>query len=131
MVRESMIVASRRWLGVGVATAAVVVGLVTACSSGSTSSSMTMSTPMTGSGSSQVEIKNFTFEPMMLSIAVGTTVTWKFDDSAQHTVSADDKSFVSPALSNGQTYTHTFTTAGTFQYICSIHQYMKGTIVVK
>jgi len=139
-----MIVASRRWIGVGVATAAVVVGLVTACSSGSNSSgggttaaggssspSMTMSTPMAASSGSQIEVKNFTFEPMMLSIAVGTTVTWKFDDSAQHTVSADDKSFVSPALSNGQTYTHTFTTAGTFQYICSIHQYMKGTIVVK
>jgi plastocyanin len=80
---------------------------------------------------STVDIKNFTFAPMTLSISVGTTVTWKFDDAAQHTVSADDKSFLSPSMNNGQTYTHTFTTGGRYKYICSIHQYMTGTIVVK
>jgi plastocyanin len=139
----------RTWFGALAATAAVVI-LATACSSsakaagggGSTTSSSassaasTMPMPASSGGSStsaagnEVDVKNFSFSPMSMTVAVGTTVTWKFEDSAAHTVSADDKSFVSPALSNGKTYTHTFTKAGTYQYICSIHQYMKGTIVV-
>jgi plastocyanin len=71
------------------------------------------------------------FMPMSLTVAVGTTVTWKFDDSTDHTVAADDKSFTSPALGKGKTYTHTFTTAGTVKYHCSIHPFMTGTIIVK
>jgi plastocyanin len=71
------------------------------------------------------------FSPMSLTVAVGTTVTWKFDDSTDHTVAADDNSFTSPALGKGKTYTHTFTTAGTVKYHCSIHPFMTGTIVVK
>jgi plastocyanin len=78
-----------------------------------------------------VMVKNFSFSPTSLTVAVGATVTWTFDDSAKHTVTAKDKSFSSPALGHGQTYRHTFTIAGTYQYICSIHQYMTGTIVVK
>jgi plastocyanin len=77
-----------------------------------------------------VEIKNFSFSPMTMSVAVGTTVTWKFDDSAQHTVKAADNSFSSPPLSSGKTYAYKFTKAGTYSYICSIHQYMTGTITV-
>ena len=76
-------------------------------------------------------VKNFSFMPMSLTVPAGTTVTWTFDDSSKHTVTAKDKSFASPDLGSGQTYQHTFTTAGTYPYICSIHQYMTGTIVVK
>jgi plastocyanin len=71
------------------------------------------------------------FMPMSLTVAVGTTVTWKFDDSTDHTVTADDQSFTSPALGKGKTYTHTFTTAGTVKYHCSIHPFMTATIIVK
>jgi plastocyanin len=155
MARGSMIAPSltlRRVVG-AFAAVTLAVALVTACSSsskpsagggsstagGSASSSMSM--PMSGSdsgsgsgsaatGTNMVEVKNFAFSPASLTVPVGTTVTWKFDDSADHTVSSDDKSFVSQALSGGKTYTHTFTKAGTYPYICSIHQFMKGTIVV-
>ena len=78
-----------------------------------------------------VEIKNFMFAPMTLTVPVGTTVTWKFDDAASHTVAADDNSFSSSPMSNGQTYTHTFSSAGTVKYHCSIHPFMTGTIVVQ
>jgi plastocyanin len=78
-----------------------------------------------------VEISNFMFTPMTLTVAVGTTVTWKFDDSTQHTVTADDNSFASSPMANGQTFTHTFTTAGTVAYHCSIHPEMTGTITVR
>jgi hypothetical protein len=71
------------------------------------------------------------FMPMTLTVAVGTTVTWKFDDSTDHTVAADDKSFTSPPLGKGKTYTHTFNSAGTVKYHCSIHPFMTGTITVQ
>jgi plastocyanin len=82
-------------------------------------------------GGSTVEIMNFMFMPGSLTVPVGTTVTWKFDDSTDHTVSADDNSFASSPMANGQTFTHTFSTAGTVAYHCSIHPFMKGTITVK
>jgi plastocyanin len=83
------------------------------------------------SGGSTVEIMNFMFMPASLTVPVGTTVTWKFDDSTQHTVSADDNSFASSPMASGQTFTHTFASAGTVTYHCSIHPFMKGTVIVK
>lgn len=124
---------------------AAVLVLVTACgssSNGGGGSSPATSAPATAAspaapasagagGGSTVEINNFMFMPMALTVAVGTTVTWKFDDSTDHTVTADDNSFKSAALGNGQTYTHTFSAAGTVKYHCSIHPFMTGTIVVQ
>jgi plastocyanin len=78
-----------------------------------------------------VEINNFMFTPQNLTVPVGTTVTWKFDDSTQHTVTADDNSFASSPMANGQTFTHTFSTAGTVPYHCSIHPEMTATIIVQ
>ena len=114
---------------------AVAALLATACSGSGKSTGAGATSAGSSSGASVsadlVVVKNFSFSPMTLTVAAGTKVTWKFEDSAQHTVSADDKSFVSPALNSGQTYSFTFATPGTYQYICSIHQYMKGTVIVK
>jgi plastocyanin len=131
-----------RALFVLVALAAVSV-MATACGSSSKGggasppASSTPATAATASGGapaasgSTVEINNFMFMPMTLTVAVGTTVTWKFDDTTDHTVAADDQSFTSPAMGQGQTYTHTFKTPGTVKYHCSIHPFMTGTIIVK
>jgi plastocyanin len=116
-----------------------VLAVAAACGSGSGNGGATpaSATPSASSGSaapsggSTVEIKNFMFTPMTLTVSVGTTVTWKFDDSTQHTVTANDKSFTSSPMASGQTYTHTFNTAGTVAYHCSIHPDMTGTIIVK
>ena len=114
--------------------------LATGCSSDSDSGGATppaAATPSAPSGSaapgggSMVEINNFMFTPMTLTVPVGGTVTWTFDDSTQHTVTADDNSFSSSPMGSGQTYTPTFTTAGTTPYHCSIHPNMTGTINVK
>jgi plastocyanin len=78
-----------------------------------------------------VQISNFMFSPMSVTIPVGGTVTWKFVDPTQHTVTADDNSFASTPMANGQTFMHTFSTAGTVPYHCSIHPNMLGTVVVK
>jgi plastocyanin len=84
--------------------------------------------PTTGSA---VAIANFSFQPATITVPVGTTVTWTNNDSASHTVTADDGSFKSESLGSGATFSQTFATAGTFAYHCAIHSTMKGTVVVK
>jgi plastocyanin len=76
-------------------------------------------------------IKDFAFSPSPIRVKAGTTVTWTNKDSTQHTVRADNGTFTSPHLGTGVTFTHTFSTAGTYTYHCAIHDYMKGTVVVR
>ena len=78
----------------------------------------------------QVNIANFGFAPGTVMVKPGTTVTWTQQDKDQHTVTADDGSFGSSPLTTGQTFTHTFTTPGTYHYHCAIHPFMHGTVVV-
>lgn len=80
-------------------------------------------------GSTQVSIKNFAFDQATVNINKGDTVTWTNNDSVPHRILGDG--FQSEVLSSGQSYSFTFNTAGTFSYICSIHPYMKGSVVVK
>jgi plastocyanin len=82
------------------------------------------------SGSVEATIAGFTFSPAELTIKVGTTVTWKNEDSATHTVSADDDSWGSNQLEKGDSFSFTFNQAGTFSYHCGVHRSMKGTITV-
>jgi plastocyanin len=75
----------------------------------------------------------FSFDPPSLTIHVGDNVTWTNNANTVHTVSSDsgsNESFLSPALSKGDTYTHQFNKIGTFTYHCSIHPSMTGTIIV-
>ncbi|GAB0106919.1 hypothetical protein JMUB6875_59090 [Nocardia sp. JMUB6875] len=81
-------------------------------------------------GPNAVTIDNFAFGPSSLSVKLGATVTWTNHDEEPHTVVADDGSFRSPTLGNNATYTFTFTKAGTFAYVCSIHPFMHATVVV-
>ena len=79
-----------------------------------------------------VDIQNFSFSPSTLTINVGDTVIWTNQDSISHTITSDSGTELnSLQLSNGQTYSHTFNTAGTYNYHCSVHPTMKGTIVVE
>jgi amicyanin len=77
-----------------------------------------------------VSITNFAFDPATLTVPVGATVTWTNRDEEPHTVVANDGSFHSPGLGTNSTYSFTFPTAGSFDYICSIHPFMHGTVVV-
>ncbi len=85
---------------------------------------------MSPSDGTQVDITDFTFAPASLTVAVGTAVTWTNHDDEPHTVVARDGSFHSPALDTNATYRFTFSTPGTFDYICSIHPMMTATVVV-
>ena len=81
----------------------------------------------------QVVIDQHMFMPASLTIHPGDKVTWINKDTDPHTVTSDDhgKTFHSDALDTGQSYSLTFSTAGTFGYYCAVHPYMQGTIVVK
>jgi plastocyanin len=113
--------------------------LVLACSfSGCTSSqspqTTTPTTPAPSGGSNSIEIKNFAFSPVILTIKTGTTVTWMNEDGAPHQVSSDPGTlvaFTSDSLANGASYQFTFTQPGTYTYHCVIHPSMKGTIIVQ
>lgn len=78
-----------------------------------------------------VHIKDFKFDPAVVTIKAGQSVQWINDDQVQHSATADDKSFDSGELSNGQSYTHAFAKAGTFSYYCDDHAYMKAKLIVK
>jgi amicyanin len=80
-----------------------------------------------------VTIRNFAFDPAKLTISVGQTVTWTNEDAVPHTATATSpaKAFDSGNLNQGQRYSFTFDKAGTYDYICIYHPYMKGTIVVQ
>jgi plastocyanin len=78
----------------------------------------------------QVTIDGFAFAPATLTVAAGTSVTWTNRDEEPHTVAAGDGSFHSPGMGTGATFSHTFATPGTFDYVCSIHPMMRGTVVV-
>jgi plastocyanin len=77
-----------------------------------------------------VKIDNFTFTPQSLTVKAGTTVTWINEDDIPHTVVATETAFKSKVLDTDDKYTFTFTATGTFQYFCSLHPHMTGTIVV-
>lgn len=78
-----------------------------------------------------VTIEDYAFEPVTLTVKKGAKVTWKNDDSVQHTVTATDGSFDSGLLSKDQTFSHTFNEAGTFDYFCKPHPTMKAKIIVQ
>jgi plastocyanin len=78
-----------------------------------------------------VTIDNFTFTPSELTVAVGTTVKWVNHDDIPHTVVNKDKVFRSKALDTDDSYSFTFTNAGTFDYFCGLHPHMVGKVIVK
>jgi plastocyanin len=84
-----------------------------------------------------VAIQDFAFMPTPLSIAAGTTVTWTQRDTAPHTVTSGAPGaadagaiFNSPRLSQGETFSFTFATPGTFPYFCEVHPRMLGVVEV-
>jgi plastocyanin len=68
--------------------------------------------------------------PNNVKIPVGGTVMWKNVDSAAHTVTDANGSFDSGLVSAGKSFKHKFDAAGTYEYICIVHPWMKGTVTV-
>jgi plastocyanin len=80
-------------------------------------------------GPNSIVIKDFTFSPAVMHVKPGTVVTWTNNDEEPHTVFGGP--LKSGVLAGGQaSYSFTFSKAGTFKYICSIHPFMHGSVVV-
>jgi plastocyanin len=130
----------RSWLWVP---GLILVVVLTACSSSSSSSSTpssVASATATGSSAGQktatsdtIVIKNFMFAPASVTVSPGAVVTVKNEDSVTHTVTekADSKLFNTGPVSPGQTKTFKAPDKpGSYPFLCTIHQYMTGTLVV-
>jgi plastocyanin len=79
-----------------------------------------------------ITMANYAFSPASETISAGDSVTWTNTDQAPHdvTVTSGPVAIHSPTITTGQSWTYTFTTAGTYAYICSIHPDMHATLVV-
>jgi plastocyanin len=85
----------------------------------------------TAAANKDVEIVDRAYQPAMLTVDVGETVTWSNTTLMPHTVTAVEGAFDSGTM-NGQTsFAFTFSKTGTFLYSCTIHPSMKGTVVVR
>ena len=77
----------------------------------------------------EVKIDNFAFAPQRIVVQAGTTVTWTNADDAPHTIVSTTKLFKSSALDTEDKLSFTFATPGTYDYFCSLHPHMTGTVV--
>ena len=75
-------------------------------------------------------IAGFAFSPASVTIRAGQSVLFVNDDDDAHTVTATSKTFDSGGLDTHDRWQHVFSKPGTYPYICALHPYMKGTIVV-
>lgn len=87
-------------------------------------------------GNAVVKIQNFAYEPEVITIKKGESVSWKNYDSAQHnvvstTAPAGASIFESPLISKDKTFSQQFDIAGTYEYYCSLHPSMTGNVVVE
>src|SRR5262245_48600480 len=114
----------------GVSIAALVAAATSGDDSSSSSSgadaSAATGAPAAGDQSA-VAIADFAFVPEPITIKAGQSVTWTNRDPFAHSVKASDGSFGSNDLTPGATFSETFSTPGTYAYVCGIHSSMHGT----
>jgi plastocyanin len=80
--------------------------------------------------STSMSIQGFAFHPSVITVPVGSKVTWSNLDLDDHTITANGGTFNSDDIASGQTFSFTFTKAGPYDYHCQIHPYMQGRVVV-
>jgi plastocyanin len=85
-----------------------------------------------GGGGTEVSEEGIAFKPAEVTVSAGDTVTWTNNDSVAHDVTADAFSSGEPGgMAPGDNFKHTFQEAGTFDYVCTVHPGMEGTVVVE
>ena len=85
-----------------------------------------------------VFINNQSFTPANYTVPMGATVMWmnlegiisQYDPGDHNVAFQTGITASSTTLHQYNTYSYTFTQAGTFTYICTIHPFMKGAIIV-
>ena len=104
-------------------------GSSTSTSAGS--SSTTAGATGSAAATDQIEIADLKYDPESVTVDAGTEVTWTNSDDAAHTATADDSSFDTGDLDQGDSNSVTFDEPGTFTYYCRFHPFMKATVEVK
>lgn len=79
---------------------------------------------------SEVWIQGMAFIPTTISVRAGTTVKFINKDITEHTVTADNSLFDSGTLATGKSFSANFPSTGVFNYHCTLHPEMKGTVIV-
>jgi len=82
----------------------------------------------------EVSLNRMAFFPNVLTVKTGTTVKWinSMVDQLDHTVNANDNTFSSQALKPGDSFSHTFSTPGSYMYFCALHpEQMRARVEVK
>jgi plastocyanin len=78
-----------------------------------------------------IAIKNYGFAPKRVVVRQGDVIAWTNSDAVRHDATAIDRSFATGTMKFGETRTVTASKPGTFEYKCSFHPEMRGTIVVE
>lgn len=91
--------------------------------------------PAAGADRVTLDIKLFRYQPQTVEVPVGTTIVWTNRDDIEHTVTSKEDvppelRFDSGPFGQGEAFGHTFTAAGEYPFICSLHPSMGGTIRV-
>ena len=85
-------------------------------------------TPVTGVP--HMNMQHFAYQMANIQVRAGTTVTWTNQDNVPHSVTFKNGIKDSGLLSQGQSFSYTFNTPGTYQYYCTVHPYMVATVTV-
>ena len=120
-----------RWAVILLAMLVAVCGLVAGCGS-VTGSGVRGGNPVAvADPPTAVVIKNFAFGPATVAVAPGTKITVVNQDRAPQTLTASNKSFGTGTIAAGQRGEITAPSSpGSYSYICTIHPYMTGTLIV-
>jgi plastocyanin len=81
--------------------------------------------------SAQLTIDNFKFGPDRLTVAKGTEVTWTNQDDIPHSIVLTALGVRSKVLDTDKAFTYQFDKTGTFSYVCGLHPFMHGQVVVR
>lgn len=79
---------------------------------------------------SEIQMSASSFLPQTFTVSAGTAVRWVNSSQMNHTVTSNDGLF-DQAVSPGGSFVYTFTTPGTYNYVCTIHSGMSGVVIVE
>jgi plastocyanin len=78
-----------------------------------------------------IVIDNFKFSPTPLVVKPGTAVTWVNHDDMPHSIVCPSLQLRSPPMDTNESFTYKFEKDGTYNYVCGLHPFMHGQVVVK
>jgi plastocyanin len=111
----------RAW-GAGVLATVLAAGLVVA--------PVGSASPVAAGGGATVDVVNTSFSPRTVKVPVGGSVTWRFQDQMTHDATSSQGFWASGPKSTGSTFVHTFTSSGSYPYLCTLHPSMRGLVKV-